>query len=560
MEGETMNNKSDMVNNAVLLCTIPHWFDEKILAQLYSKTQEPSKRTHSIMIKLAEYVFIKHNADGKYTFDKNVRSERLSHWRERSKLFHRFQKLSGMLAAYYADKLQKDAPSEKQRAEWEREEMYHLLVADEGRGIGLFINLINRASQLYKLSTFDLLLNLANEQAINISAINRYWIRFYEGELAWLCGDWKKSLSIWEALEEERELMSPDLAKTLANHLSFLYKDKGDWDRAIGCFKHSMKILEKADDQQGIAATFNNLGFLYKDKDQWEEADKYFKLSLEILKRENNKLGMAEIFNNQGLLYKDKGDWVTASKYFNKSLKIMKSIADQQGIAATLNNLGFLYKDWKKWEEADKYFRQNLKLMQKNGDELGMAAAFKNLGFLYTDRKKWKAASDCFQDSLEILEKVGDLREVANTYSYLGFLYRDKKNYEKADMYFQRGLEILNDMGDEHGAATVLNNLGLLYKHKGDAHQAIDYFQRSLNILEKVGDEMNAATALYHLALLYETMERYSESMETLMKVINICDRVGHPDLVVRRSRELLENIKKKAEPAKSANTNRDGV
>jgi len=549
---ELIDSKKPDVADAIYFCAIPHWFDEKILAWLRDEGREPAERTGAILAELAELAFVSRGNRG-YVYDKNVRNRLLRDWRENTELLQNFQELSGMMAAYYADKLQKDELSEEQRAEWEREEMYHLLVADEGRGIGLFINLVNRASQLYQLSTFDLLLGLADEQAVNLSVSNRPWIRFSEGELAWLCGDWEKALKIWEALEGERELMSTNLAKTLADHLSFLYKNKGEWDKAIGCFKHSLEILEKAGDERGMAATFNNLGFLYKDKDQWEEADKCFQRSLEILERVNDERGMADIFNNQGLLYKDKGEWEKAIECFKHSMEILEKAGDERGMAATFNNLGFLYKDKDQWEEADKYFRFNLEILERNGDERGMAATFNNLGFLYTDWEKWEEAYECFQRSLEILEKVGDKRGIANTYSYLGFLYRDKEKWEEADGYFQRGLDILGKMSDEHGMATVFNNLGFLYKHKGDSKKAVDYFQRSLNILEKVGDEMNATTALYHLALLYEGMERYDDAVEVLMKVVNICDRVGHPDLEIRRSREILERIKEKAASSKNA-------
>ena len=42
-------------------------------------------------------------------------------------------------------------------AEWEREEMYHLLVADKERGIDRFKSLCNKAIDSYRLSTLDLL-------------------------------------------------------------------------------------------------------------------------------------------------------------------------------------------------------------------------------------------------------------------------------------------------------------------------------------------------------------------------------------------------------------------
>jgi tetratricopeptide (TPR) repeat protein len=145
---------------------------------------------------------------------------------------------------------------------------------------------------------------------------------------------------------------------------------------------------------------------------------------------------------------------------------------------------------------------------------------------------------------------------MADTFSYLGFLYRDKKEWKKAEEYFEHGHLLLEELKDERGIATLLNNLGVLYKHKGDLgksykrrkewEKAIDYFQRSLKIVEKVGDEMNVATTMYELVLLYEDMEKYREAIELLEKIVKICEQVGHPDLRIRKSKEILERVKRK--------------
>jgi len=548
---ELMDHAEPDIAEAIRLCAIPQWFNDEILAWLRGEGRETSERTGAILTELAKLAFVSPRRDHGYVYHENVRNLLLGRWRQEN--VGRFRELSGKTATYCADVLRVEKLSEEQRAEWERQEMYHLLVADERRGIDLFINLFDRASRFYQLSTFHLLLSLAYEQAAVLSESNRPWIRFSEGELAWLSGDWEKALKIWEALEGEREQMSKNLAKTLADHLSFLYKDKGEWDKAIGCFQHSLEILERAGDERGMAATFNNLGFLYKDKDLWDDADKCFQRSLEISEETGDKGGMAATFNNLGLLYKDKQEWEKADGYFRRGLEILEETGDKGGMVATYNNLGFLYKDREEWEKADEYFRRSLEILEKTGDERGMAATFNNLGFLFTDRQKWEEADEYFQRSLEILEKVGDKRGIANTFSYLGFLYRDKEKWEEADRYFQHGLEILEKIGDEHGMATVFNNLGFLYKQKGDCKKAVDYFQRSLKILEEVGDEMNAVTAMYNIALLYEYLERYDDAVELLEKVVNICDRVGHPDLMIRKSREILERVKAKAASSESA-------
>jgi len=533
------------VAEAIRLCAIPHWFNEEILAWLRGEGREPSGQTREILAELTKLAFVGPYRDRGCACHENVRNMLLRRWRKEKA--ERFQELSGVAAAYYADKLQVRESSEEQRAEWEREEMYHLLVADEGRGIDLFVSLLNRASQFYQLSTFDLLLGLAHEQAADLSASNRPWLRFSEGKLALLSDDWEEALKIWEALEGKWEQVSEDLEKTLVAHLAFLYKDKGKWDKAVECLQRSLKILEKAGDERGMAITFNNLGFLYKDKDQWEEADGCFQRSLEILEKTGDEREMADTFNNLGLLCKDKEEWEKADGYFRRGLEILEKAGDERGMVTVLNNLGFLYKDRKEWGKAHEYLQRSLEILERMGDERGMADTFNNLGFLYTDKGEWEKADGYFQCSLEILKKVGDERGMVDIFNNLGSLYRYEEEWEKADGYFQCSLEILEKMGDERGVAGIYNSLGLLYQARKEWEKADRYFQRSLKILEEVGDEMNAATTIYNTASLYEDMERYDEAVELLEKVAKISERVGHPNPAIRRSGETLEKVKKKA-------------
>ncbi len=534
---ELVDRADSDVAEAIRLCAIPHWFNEEILAWLRGEGREPSKRTGVIMAELTKMTFVSPYHDRGYVLHKNVRDLLLDRWREDAESL---QELSGVAAAYYADKLQAGESSGERGAEWKREEVYHLLVADEERGIERFISLIDKAGQSCRLSTFELLLNLARELEADLEAYNQPWLQFYEGKLALLSGDWEEALKIWESLQEGQ--MSADLEKTLAVHQSVLYKDKGNWDKAVERLQRSQEILKQMGDKRGRADILNSLSFLYKDREEWDEAVKHLQRSLEILKEMGDGQGKIDAFNYLGLLYKDKGEREKAAEYFHRGLDVL-----EHGRAAILKNLGFLYKDKGEWERADGYFQKSLEILKQVGDEREMADAFTDLGFLSADKKEWEKADGYFQRSLEILEKMGDERGRVDIFNHLGSLYRRKGEWEKADRHFRRGLKILEKMGDERGAATVFNNLGLLYKDKGERGEAAKYFGRGLEIVEKVGDEMNAATTMYNLASLYEDMEQYDEAVELLKKVVRISEQVGHPDLRIRKSREALERIKKNA-------------
>ena len=543
---QLIDRKMPDVAEAVYSCAIPHWFNDEILSWLRGEKDGPSARTTEILSELAGLTFVSPYPGRGYVYDENIRKLLLGRWQKQRGA--EFQKLSSIAAAYYADRLEIMELSEGQRAELEREEMYHLLVADEGYGIGLCKNLLERASLLYQLSTFDLLLNLAREQLPYLSASNRHWIPFFEGKRALLSGDWQEAQRVWESFAGERAQISVDLEKMLAAHLSILYKDMGMWDKAIKRFQDSLKILEFAGDKRGMAITSNRLGFLYKDKGLMDEADQCFQNSLKILEEIDDKVGVASTYNNLGLLYKDRKIWGAANKYFRLGLTNLQKPGNGRSIQVSIrNNLGFLYKDRGKWEKAKEHFQNSFEILEDMGDEDGMAAVSNSLGFLYTDMGKWGEAIRYFRRALKILEKIGDERRKVDTLIYLGNLYRDKKAWKKADEHFQQALIILKKISDERGKAAILNNLGLLYQHKGDQERAAYYFLRSLRIVEKVGDEMNATTTMYELARLYEDMEIYEEAIELMEKVAKIYEQVGHPDLRIRKSREILERVKAKA-------------
>ena len=556
---------------AIRLCAIPHWFNKEILAWLRREGSKPSQRTESILkeLKLKKLAL---TDSANLSLHDNVRNLLLRRWREDAE---DFQALNAKAAAYYEYKLQQSAISEPDKcAEWEREEMYHLLVSDKQRGIDRFKGLCNEAVDSYRLSTLDLLLNIANEQIDDPSPGIQHWIQFFEGKKHQLSSDWEKALEVWERLKEERASFTEDLELSLAVHLSILYKDRGDWKNAIECLESSLKTLEKNGHEQSMITILNNQGYLYKDKGEWEKAENDFQRGAEISRKIGDKRGMAVSLKSLGILYKDKKRWDEALVQFGTSLETLETIGDDHCLARTYEDRGLLFKDRgllqkdrEDFQKADRDFQRAREIVDRIGDEREQAAAFNSLALLYKDRGLlYKDAEDLqraetnFAHARDLLEKTGDQRRIADIFNYLGFLYaaamawlRPTENFQRALKNFQEALTRLTKIGDERGTAVILNNLGLLYRRKGEPKPAIDYFQQSLEIVKRVGDEMNAATTMYELALLYEDTGKYDKAIDLLENVLKISEGPGHPDSRIKKSRQKLEMIKAKAMASESA-------
>lgn len=562
---------------AIRLCAIPHSFNKDIVGWLRGEETKPSKRTETILedLTLKELAFV---GPGNLFLHDNVRNLLLHRWRKEKP--EDFQALNKKAAAYYEYKLQQSSSADEQRAEWEREEMYHLLIANKERGIDRFKNLCNKAIYSYRLSTLDLLFSIAGEQAGEPSREIQHWIRFFEGKKDQVSSGWEKATKVWEKLKRERAFFTGDLEPTLAVHLSILYKDQGKWNKAIACLDESLKTLDRKGDERGMITILNNRGFLYKDKPDLSKARNDFQRGLKIARKIKDESGDAVSLKNLGLLYKDEGNWDEALEHFGNSLAILKKIGDDRGVARAYDDRGLLYKDRalkfkdtealqqaeEDFRRAEDDFQRALEILEKIGDEDEKATALNSLGLLYKDRgllyenrEDLQKAENSFQRARGILEKIGDQRRMADIFSSLGFLYTAVMEWHDAEAHFQlaltnfqEALTILKELRDERGTAVILHSLGLLYQHKGEHQPAVDYFQQSLDIVEKFDDEMNQATTMYELASLYDAMEKYDKAIELLEKVLVISNQGGHPSERVRKSREKLDMVKAKATSSKS--------
>ena len=192
----------------------------------------------------------------------------------------RFRVLNGRVAAYYEAKLQQPVATHAQggdpgfpHAPIGNARTCHLLVADRERGLERFKSLCNGAIESFRVSTLELLINIANEQPDDLSSEVRLWSQFFEGKKHRLSGDWETAIRVWQTLSVKRAAFTSDLEQTWAINLAILHKDMGDWSRAIDCLEESLKVLEGKSDERCLITILNNQGYLYKDREHWQKAE-----------------------------------------------------------------------------------------------------------------------------------------------------------------------------------------------------------------------------------------------------------------------------------------------
>jgi tetratricopeptide (TPR) repeat protein len=420
---EIMARAEPDLAEAIRFCAIPHWFNEEIVAWLRGEGLKPSRRSREILAALTELPFVGPYQERGWAYHENMRPLLLRRWREGDD--EEFRRLSRQAAGYFAHKLgEKEAPLGKLRAairrvlgkvetpagylceEYQRERMYHLLAADPGQGFKLFRRMFRRAHKFYHLSTCALLLQWAGEQRTHLSADDRLWLRFHQGQLAQASAQCPEALMKFEGLRKEEMLLS--LEGTVANDLGLLYQAKGEWGRAIACYERSLALKEKVGDEYGMAPTFHDLGLMYQYQGNLEKAIEYHERSLTIVEGIGDEVGMSCIFNSLGDVYQAKGEWEQAIACYKRSLALKEKVGDEHEMVGTLNNLGDVYQARGDWEQAIACYERSLAIREKVGDEHGMAFSYNNIADLHQDQGRLQEAVPLFQKSVEILEQIGD--------------------------------------------------------------------------------------------------------------------------------------------------------
>ncbi len=320
---EIMARAEPDVAEAIRFCAIPHWFNEEIIAWLRGEGLKPSQRSREILAALTELTFVGPYHERGWAYHENVRDLLLRRWREGDG--RGFRELSGRAAGYFEQKA--EAATDEERDEGERERMYHLLVADEERGLGQLQSMFTRARDFYQLSTCALLLQLAAEQSDHLSRDTQLWAKHYEGQLAYYSAQWTEAQGTFEELMGQELPLS--LESSVAHLLGMVYQDKGEWDRAIEYYERSLAIKEKVGDEHGMSTTFNNLGLMYKAKGEWDRAIEYYERSLAIKEKVGDEHGMAFTYNNIAKLCWDQGRLEEAIPLFEKAVAIVERIGDE---------------------------------------------------------------------------------------------------------------------------------------------------------------------------------------------------------------------------------------
>jgi len=172
---------------------------------------------------------------------------------------------------------------------------YHQFVSSEGQGLRLFKSLFNPVLRSHDIGLCQRLagqfLAYQWEFGFEDKGAERY-LRWREGELHRLIGDWRKAATLFEELLEDPNLeMSVEVA--VVGSLGIMQMRFGKWQQAETSFQRSLELNREMGNLLGEAMCLSNLGGVYQRRGEWDKAEEAFEESLRLSQELGDRHGEA---------------------------------------------------------------------------------------------------------------------------------------------------------------------------------------------------------------------------------------------------------------------------
>jgi tetratricopeptide (TPR) repeat protein len=254
-------------------CAVPRWLDLGVLGVLRGR-EDGNERVLDL---LRGYSFVRPLGEGRYAYQDEVRAALLGDWRDQRP--NELRALNRRLSNHFARRAAAAVQDEYQLpnatiavrpkgdwALWEREALYHQLMADPPSGLTRLRAAFDQAEATYRLADAEALLQTARDAPIDAAGL--LWLRYLRARLDRL------ALRLDAAAEQLNAILAaaptvgiPSLDPLLAAEarltLGEVLAETGQWAKATALYQRSLAYFEQAGDRQKAAEVMLRLGDAY---------------------------------------------------------------------------------------------------------------------------------------------------------------------------------------------------------------------------------------------------------------------------------------------------------
>lgn len=396
--------------------------------------------------------------------------------------------------------LQEDMPAElegfvkrevAERELWviREQQLEHTLFTDIDKGVDLFIEIFDAATQAYRYSLRGAFFDKIEKYVAEVSPTQQFEIRTRQARHLIDSGQYDRAKNLLLTIRS-------NLALQPAQHVEVLIQQAnveirlGKLLEGIDYFKQAVQIGEQYGLKEYLARAETGLGWAYRLIHDRKTADEHYQIALDLAIDLDLKPLQAMLYNSRGFVhvylveipgYVDRAIW-----FCQQSLAISKSLGDIREQGRSYSTLGCI-----------------------------------NLIAGYFD----EALAD-FQKALDIFEPANDIDFLSQIYSWRGSLYMTLGKLDLAEYDLKRSI----DLNIKKDLPMTLSRLGRVYLSRGKLEEAEKYIEECYALAIQLPDVLYQLVALRFMSQIALTRKAYHRREDLQRKADEFIKLYGEPD------------------------------
>jgi class 3 adenylate cyclase len=299
------------------------------------------------------------------------------------------------------------------------------------------------------------------------------------------------------------------------NALCWEYRNKDEL-RSFDYSTQAYKLAKELGFMQAMAENRNFTGIVYRNIGDYPKAMACFTEAREIAERNTLTIELAFAMTNIGEVYRYEKNYSQALSYVYRGYVMFHSIKHIQGQYFANIRLGEIYQGEKRLDSALLAYQRALRICEETNDGYRAAGSLRRIGAVYRAQGNFSAAVNSYKQALLFADQARDNDEGSATMIDLGSLLASVGKYQEALQYTLQGLERAKKTSVKLRFAEGYKTLSGIYIALKQFEKATEYQEKYIVLRDSLFSE-SGRREVERMSVKYE-LQQQQQKIDILQK------------------------------------------